>query len=278
MKRSALIIAALAAFALGGCNMVGGPNSSTATFSVRVETTEVVETNDGVDVYITKLKYNEMGLVSEEVTTKNGRPWKTTKDYGSDNDSDGNPILFCTRVTTNDDGTTVTHKLVSTFGAYHGNNPLETKFEMLTTDAAPRAVERRTVEYNGNQLKKYESWTVDGGTVSRTDFRYSNSSKPTQTFTETRDGEAPVRVGITTTQYDSDLNPLEYKMYRNITEESDWDGESGQLIEERADYTTELNKNSWTNIKYAYDAEGVRTTASTTEVENEYQNITVTYY
>ena len=278
MKRSTLIIAALAAFALGGCDM--GTSSSTSTHYVRVQTTETVTTADGTDTYVIKIKYNEWGYVSEETTTKNGRPWRVMKDYRSGTNGDGFGTMSCTRETINDDGSTDTHTLVATYGAYYETVPLETRFEVLTTGTTPTAIEWRTVEYEGNHIKRYDSWTAEGGLVTRTDFRYANSPKPIETFTEVRNGGTPVRVGIVTTQFDVDLKPLEYKMYRNIPEGA-WDGEPGenaQLIEERADYGSDLNKNSWTNLKYEYDADGVRSTVSTTEVENEYQNLTFTMF
>ncbi len=278
MKRSTLIIAALAAFSLGGCNMSGG--SYTETRSARTETTETVTDADGtITIFVTKLKYDEFGAVSEEATTKNGAPWRVMKDYGSEVNGDGFITQFCNRVTTNDDGSQVTHKLLATYGAYFESIPLETRFEVLTTGTSPTAIEWRTLEYQGNQIKRYQSWTTEGGRVFRDDFNYSNSPKPIETFTETRDDGIPVRVGIVTTQYDADLRPLEYKMYRNVPEDG-WNGEPGettQLIEERVDYTSEQNKNGWTVKKYDYDAEGNRITVSTSVVENEYQNLTITY-
>lgn len=283
MKRSTLLISAFAVFALGGCTAMGPDGGGyTATFNLPVEITEKVTMAGGTtDTYVTRITYDKDALVSGEITTENGITVKELKDYVRKLNDEGFLTQTCTRVTTGDNGTVV-HKLVSTYGASYDRSWLETRFEVFTDEREPELVEYRDVEYYDDRYTSYESWTLEGGTVLRNNFNYTNASKPVQTYTEIRrkDGTPTqeILMGVKSNAWDySQYKPVTYEMYQNIPDGNYWDGETGELIEEAVDFKSDYGENSWTIKKYGapFDAEGKGTLISTTEVTMVYHDITI---
>lgn len=273
MKKTTLIITALAAFALAGCN-IGGEISYSGSRYLPVERTEKITAADGtVTTYVTEVSYDTAGEVSKEVTKKNGNPYREMSGYKGGTNTEGFLTLECTRITTNDDGTTITHKLISTFGVLLNNTYLETDFEVFAPgNLVP--VEYRSVEYRQNgEINIYDALTAEGERVTRTEFVYSSSP-----WTETYRENGAARMGVLKSNPDANRRHLEYKLYRNVPEL--WDGQEHpgmRLLEEKIEYKTEGNKETWKVKKYTYDSEGNQSVLSTTEVEIKNDNINFAY-
>jgi hypothetical protein len=261
MKRTAFILAATAAIAFTGCEMGG---SSTETRPMPVE---ITETHDNGDEYVTKLEYDEMGLLLKETKTKNGGAFYVISDFNNGYNSAGYMTVTRTRVTTNDDGTTATEKLVSTLGAPDGYNLLETKYEVFEEGNDITPIEVRETQYheNGN-TKEYTVLSRGVETLHRTDYDYNQTYAAIgYTYKESKDGGAPVPMFFKATRV-SDRIPLEHELYSN------WDGTNGTLIEEQTDYEEVNMTAKWTISRRNADG-----SMSKIDYEKRYENMTFPY-
>ncbi len=276
MKKAPFIFTALAVFALTGCEM-GSTSTVTGTDNFVMETRE----DDGTDIYVTKFEYdfNNRGYKTKETKTKNGMPYQESN-FVMGLNSNGVETQTCTRVTTNDNGSRTTHKLVSTYGLVYwdewgGVKLLETLFEMFDEVNPEAPIEVRETEYDDEgQIKNYLFTNTDGVMVRRDEYRFTSGSQPTQTYREIKNGGTPVRYGIRILQW-SNNTPLEYEIRKNITlsGSGEWDGESGDLIEEQVDHEIVSSTTSWSVKKY--DDEG--NLISNTYVENKLERKSFSY-
>jgi hypothetical protein len=242
---------------------MGGSNVTTVPMPV-----EITETHDNGDVFVTKMEYDEYGLSTKETKTKNDGPFYVISDFVRVINSEGIPTVTRTRVTTNDDGTTTTKKLVSTLGASNGYNPLETIYEEFEEGNDTTPVEVRQMRYNeyGN-ITEYTVKVRGVETLRRTDYDYEQSyTEFGYTYTESKDGGTPVPMFFKATKM-GNQSPLEYELYSN------WDGTTGTLIEEQTDYEENGMTAEWTISRL--NADGSR---SKIDYEKRYETMTFNNY
>ena len=255
MKKLVMIsaVSALAASVMAGCNGDTDGNSSKINRCVAT----VAQT--GSDVVRTEYRYEE-GSSTEigQVQTLNGKKVYEIDDYQY------GAATFTRYRTTYNDGSTIRHKLVSTYNS----NGSEIAYEVFLENGT--SVEKTETQYNHYEYYDFPTsivYTKEGREVfRREEFDYYgmssySSSTPWFTFLEIRDG-------VETTMCQKWTEILQgilfgYEVY------SDWDGTNGTLIEKKGGYGESVGKRAYTITRY------VNGIATETKITEEMETVTV---
>ncbi len=264
MKRSILFLAALGALVMTGCNMNGGSSSFTQPFLM--ETTETT----GNNVVVTTYERDAEGYVTRERQTRNGATVYEISDFEYEIIDNNFYTNTRTRVLYDyqGDGASKTQTIVSTHD-YYDREFLYEVFDEGDTDP----IESRKTDYESDRVKEYIVRENGLVTLHRTDYRYEESSRPVQMFTESVNAGPPVRKAIKITLRDQN-SILGYETWSNLPlDGSTWNGTDGNKIEEMVEFESTASGTEWKIKKY--DDEG--NLLSTTDVENEIEMITIHY-
>ncbi len=263
-KAFAISVAALAAFAMTGCNPTGSGSDS---YPELVETEEIT---NGV-VTKTEFEFDDKGRKISETRYVNGR-----MTYKIDGFEDGNNgtyrTLTRTRTNYNEDGSTSVHTLVSVFGYSTSQHLLETEYKV--TDAGGAVIELKETKHNEKGVSEIKH-TVNGAEIlHRTDYNYDNmsGSNPYYTYKESKDGGEPVNMYFKALLYDNTNNiftPLEYEIWAG------WESDTnkGVLVEEQIEYEGKQMEIKYEFVKY--DAEGNNPVK--TFITHTYEMLTITF-
>jgi hypothetical protein len=248
-----LTIASLAALALTGCNSGGSYSSSVARLISKKEKTSS-------ETRVTTYKYDSFAaLISEKQTLDNTQVYEI-KDYSIA----GNTY---TRYKTLDNGSR--QKLVSTLISV-GNAYKDSEFAVYNEVEGvfgSTPVEKSTFEYDEYGYTSNAKYYVNGELV-RELKNYDYLSDNGYTYTEWKTGDAESEGTVMRFMVTKSVSNAitEYKIL------SGWDGSTGKLIEERADY--ESGEDWATYTVTTHDPDGVAASVET-EVTEQYEFIPI---
>jgi hypothetical protein len=247
MKRSAFIIAALAAFTLSGCNM-GGNSGYTVTRMYPFQKIELTDDKSEVTTYL----WDETGKQTGETLVRNQVTVYESSDYKWESNTQGYPVSSFARKNYNDDGTSSDHRVVITFDF----NGLETKYEVFEEGALLPFEVRETSRNSAGYIDGYKITLNEVVTLERRNYEYSDVGIG-YSFEESVGGAMFVPMYYHAVYRDprNDNSVVEYKIY------ADWTGSTStsRLVEEQADYKSsdDGDKISYSVLKY--DENGTET-------------------